>query len=282
MKKSLRGKLLKTVAIFAVAAACGATCVSLSGCNKTQKYDGEMHYEQYGVNFGIKVSVEVQSDKKGDRIRKVSVLNSDYVSASPSGWDKDKWDDNLQTLLNAYRGMYVKDVLALDVVTAENGAPYVRTDDKFSDFGGNLIITGATLGSGRLLLAVQDALSKANGYEVVEGEYGYVSYGTNYGVKVRVILKDGVIKKVVTLTSDYTNATASWNTALWYDKADVILAAFEGKTAAEINGITATVGGQDGATENVVSDSAFLATDATLSSARLMLAVQNALSKIQG
>ena len=59
--------------------------------------------------------------------------------------------------------MYVKDVLALNVATAESGAPYVREDEQFSDFGGNLIITGATLGSGRLLLAVQDALSKIDG-----------------------------------------------------------------------------------------------------------------------
>ena len=64
MKKSLRGKLLKAVAILSVAAACGATCVSLSGCLNTQKYEGEMHYVQYGVNFGIKVSVEVQADKR--------------------------------------------------------------------------------------------------------------------------------------------------------------------------------------------------------------------------
>lgn len=158
-------KRLGIIAALAVAMAGGIACASLSGCVKTSTYVGEMHYEQYNTEYGIKVSVQVQADKKGDRIRKVTVLESDYVEASPAmnGWDPKAWNEQLQTLLNAYRGKYVKDIMALEVATADSGAPYVKGDAGFVAYDDDLIMTGATLGSGRLLLAVQDALSKMNG-----------------------------------------------------------------------------------------------------------------------
>lgn len=282
MKKTLRGKLFKVVTLLTVAAACGATCVSLSGCAKTKSVSGEMHYVQWGTDYGIKVNVEVQSDKKGDRIKKVTVADSDYVEASDArgDWDPKVWYDSRQTLLNAYRGQYVSDILALEVIT--NGeVPLVKEDEEFVNYGDNLIITGATLGSGRLLVAVQNALKTFDGYKVVEGEYGYNSWGTNYGAKVRVVLKDNVVKKVVRLSSGYCNATTgmpSWNPQLWNEKEDSILAAYAGKTVDQVLDMTATVEGQNGATENSVSDSSLLATGATMSSARLLLAVQNALA----
>ncbi len=281
MKKTLRGKVLKAVAVMLTAAACGATCASLAGCAKTQSVSGEMHYAQWGTDYGIKVNIEVQSDKKGDRIRKVTVADSDYVEASEArgNWDPKVWYDSRQTLLNAYRGKYVADILALEVVTNQ-GIPVVKEDDGFVNYGDNLIITGATLGSGRLLLAVQNALASLDGYEVVEGAYGYNSWNTDYGAKVRVVLKNDVVKKVVTLSSGYTNASTgtTWNPQLWNAEADKILAAYEGKTVNEILAMTATVQGQNGATENSVSDSSLIATGATLSSARLLLAVQTALA----
>lgn len=277
-------KLFKAVAVTAVAAACSAAGFTLAGCAKTQNVSGEMHYVQWGTDYGIRVNVEVQSDKKGDRIRKVTVADSDYVSASPAmnGWDPKVWNDSLQTLLNAYRGKYVADVLALEVVTGESGAPAVKRDEDFVNFGDELIITGATLGSGRLLIAVQNALKTFDGYKVVEGEYSYVSWGTNYGAKVRVVVKDNVVKKVAALSSEYVNAsvTPKWDAGLWLNVESNILAAYEGKTVEEIKGYTATVSGQDGATENSVSESSMLATGATMSSARTLLAVQNALSKV--
>ncbi|MCM1437590.1 MAG: hypothetical protein NC131_00060 [Roseburia sp.] len=279
MKNTIRGKIATVAVCAAVAASCAVGAVTLSGCAKTTGVNGEMHYVQWNTNYGIKVNVQVQSDKKGDRIRKVTVAESDYVEVSPegNGWDPKAWNDGLQTLLNSYRGLYVADVLSLEAHT-EDGIPAVKADDGFVNFGDNLIITGATLGSGRLLLAVQNALSSLENYEVAEGEYGYTAWGTDFGAKVRVVLKDGVIQKVVTLSSGYSNASAQgWTPQTWYSKADEILAAYKGKTAEYILGLTATVEGQNGATENAVSDSNLLATDATLSSARLLLAVQNAL-----
>lgn len=162
MKKIMRKRVLKALVCAALGASVCAACSGLCGCFKTTDAVGEMNYVQWGTNYGIKVNVQVQTDKKGKRIREVTVLKSDYVSASPAneenGWDPVVWDENLQTLLNAYRGMYVDDVLALEVVTNSYGAPLVKSDAGFENYGDDLIITGATLGSGRLLIAVQNAL----------------------------------------------------------------------------------------------------------------------------
>ncbi|MDE7163391.1 MAG: hypothetical protein K2O44_04855 [Clostridia bacterium] len=155
-------KRFKLLTCALASAACIASASALGGCLKTKTVSGEMHYNSWGTEYGIKVEVVVQNDKKGDRIRKLTVVESDYVEASPAmnGWDPKVWEDNLQTLLTAYRGAYVADILALDVATGSSGAPLTTGDAGFNNFGGEYIITDATLGSARLLLAVQDALSK--------------------------------------------------------------------------------------------------------------------------
>lgn len=148
--------------VCALLSAAGIAAASvLSGCIKTQTVSGEMHYNSWGTEYGIKVDVVVQNDKKGDRIRRVTVADSDYVAASPAmnGWDPKVWEENLQPLLTAYRGAYVADILALDVAN-NGGVPLTSGDKGFVNFGDEYIITDATLGSARLLIAVQDALSK--------------------------------------------------------------------------------------------------------------------------
>ena len=152
---------MKKIFKFA-AAACLAACAALAGgCAKTTTYSGETSYVEYGTTYGIKVNVEVQ----GDKISKVTVADSDYVSASPSGWDSKPWFDNLSTLLAAYRGKTVEEILNKKVATYDTGAgnaPYAADEAEFIDFGDQFIITGATLGSARLMLAVQNALQKIN------------------------------------------------------------------------------------------------------------------------
>lgn len=284
MKK--RGKAVLGVA---VAMACLAGAAAFTGCATTKDVTGEYHYaNQWSAtspDYGIKVNVTVQSDGKGDRIRKVTVADSDYVSAS-DGWDgKSNWESNLQTLLNAYRGKYVWDVLSKEVAVSSSGAPETSDSSAFVSYGGDLLTTGATQSSGRLLLAVQDALMSFYGYDVAAvGEYHYNQYGTEYGVKVKVFLKENVIAKVVVLDSGYCNATdmesGDWKPSNWTEKEQDILNAYVGKTVAEITAATATVSGQNGAEANSVSDGDLLVTGATMSSARLLLAVQNALSQL--
>lgn len=84
---------------------------------------------------------------------------SDIEALAPSyyGWtnkNEDTWKTDEAWLLQKYEGVAVADVLDMKVYIKTSGEPY--SSDK-NDFG-ELIITGSTQGSGRLLLAVQDAL----------------------------------------------------------------------------------------------------------------------------
>lgn len=277
MKKSV-----KALTAIITSAVCALGIAALSGCAQKQTLTGEMSYTRWGVNYGIRVNVVVQTDSKGDRISKVTVADSDFVSASESDdWDKTKWDNNLNKLLLAYRGEYVADVLAKEVAT-DGEEPLASDADGFVNYGDDFITSGATIGSGRLLIAVQNALKTLEGYSVAEGEYGYNNWGTDFGAKVRVVVKDGVIQKVAALSSDLVNASDvdSWNKDLWYDNLDAVLKSYEGKSVEAVKNGTAQVSGQDGATTNSVSDSDLIVTGATLSSARLYKAVQNALAEL--
>ena len=51
-----------------------------------------------------------------------------------------------------------KEIRAINVAVKDDGEPYTTDDGVQVNYGG-LVITGATMGSGRLLLAVQNALS---------------------------------------------------------------------------------------------------------------------------
>lgn len=279
---------------IALAAAVAATfgIAAVSGCGaETREYTGDYHYVQYGTTYGVKVNVVVQSDSKGDRIRKVTVADSEYVEASPADGDypyvdNPKWFENRQAVLNEYRGKYVADVLAANVALQASGAPQpIKNGDDanpyFSNFGEGYIVTGATQCSGRLMLAVQDALKKTEGYSVAEGEYHYANPwgGADYGIKVRVVVKDGVIQKVAEIPCDYVPVTASWdNKNVWLDGLDALLAAYEGKTVQDINALSVTCNEKGEPT--AVDNAAYVITGSTMGSGRLVLAVQNALANL--
>lgn len=136
---------------------CSACVAAFAGCSKDSSYTGEYQYTASGTNYGIKVSVTVDSDNVITSVKKV---DSDYVDVTEAlpdyGWTQenvDNWNNNLDALLKSYEGKTVEEVLALTVTVSESGAPSTDSEEL-----GGLIITGATMGSGRLLLAVQDAL----------------------------------------------------------------------------------------------------------------------------
>lgn len=138
-------------------------CFAVSACSKggdgAKSYTGEYGYEQYGSKYGVKVSVRV----KDGVIESVEILDSDYLAATPQDiWDgKSVWDDGLDALLESYKGKEVSFVTGQKVAVKSDGEPYTNDDEPEEkiDYGG-LVITGATMGSGRLLLAVQNALKK--------------------------------------------------------------------------------------------------------------------------
>lgn len=122
-----------------------------------------------------------------------------------------------------------------------------------------------------------------------QGEYHYNSHNNEYGIKVEVTVADGKITKVAKVDSDYVecsavNANYGWtqeDVDNWNNKLDDLLKAYEGKTVESVKAATCSISGVDNATENKVSDSDLVITDATQGSARVLKAVQNALSKIE-
>ena len=280
MKKT--GKIAKIAASVCLAGAVCAGCAALSGCAwTTQTAEGEYHYTNYGVEYGVKVSVEVQNDEKGERIRKVTIIDSSYTQLSDAnadyGWtdeDRQVYIDGEQALLDTYRGKDVVEVLSMNVNTDAIGQP--------TSADSSVTISGATQSSGRLLLAVQDALCNY-GYSILYGQYHYPNAwaptAPHYGIKVKLVMKGNVIKRVLIADSDFVSVTDSWeDKAIWNDGIDELLASYVGLTKTEVMHMSVTT--SEGGQPESVSDGAPVITGATQGSGRLLLAIQNALDHL--
>lgn len=143
MKKALIGLAVGAVAALGVVglAACGGNTTTL---------EGEYHYASTWGDYGVKVEVTVNTDD--NTIEKVEIAESDYVQCTESWEDRDIYVNGEAELLAAYEGLTVDEVLAMTVTTGEDGTPSAVSES-------DLLITGATQSSGRLLKAVQDALA---------------------------------------------------------------------------------------------------------------------------
>ena len=245
-------KLLLTGCLSAAFCAAGFGVAGCIGGNPV--VEGEYHYSNYGVEYGVKVSVEIQHEAQGDRIARVTIdTTSGYIQLSDAndalGWtDSNRQDylDGEQGLLNTYRGMYVEDVLALNAGTDEIGQP--------TSVDSSVGISGATQSSGRLLLAVQDALCNY-GYTLLYGQYHYPNAwdasAPHYGIKVKLVMKGNVVKRVVVVDSDFVSVTDSWeDKATWNEGLDDLLASYAGLTKTEILHMSATTN-EDGQPESV-------------------------------
>lgn len=271
-------KMTKIIAGVAAVATLACGTAAMAGCgDKGQTYTGEYHYNKYGHEYGIKVNVTL----KGEKIAKVAVAESEYVSLSDAnpdyGWTEAKrqvWTDGLNGLLNAYKGKTVADILAV-TVGLDGQEPTTVSESSVK-------LTGCTQGSGRLVLAVQNALENA-GYAM--GEYHYNKYGHEYGIKVAVKVNGEKISKVTVLNSEYVslsdaNPDYGWTEAkrqVWTDGLDNLLKAYSGKTVASVKAVTV---GKDGDEPTTVSESTLKLTGCTQGSGRLVLAVQDALAKL--
>ncbi len=160
-----------------------------------------------------------------------------------------------------------------------------------------------------MVVAAVSVLAACGKEQTVEGEYTYKYSDTlSYGVKVKVTVKGDVIKKVEVTSTDtatYTNLSPNWTTdytvggentegrQAWIDKHEDFIASFAGMSVSDINKIKVatdtetnpdahTVQGQPKAGGiTVVPDGLQVVAKATQSSGRLILAVQNALSKLK-
>ncbi len=143
MKKALIGLAVGAVAALGVVglAACGGNTTTL---------EGEYQYTAWNTNYGVKVEVTVNKDD--NTIEKVEIVESDYVQCTESWEDRNIYVNGEAELLAAYEGISVDDVLAMTVTLDKDGIPTAVSES-------DLLITGATQSSGRLLKAVQDALA---------------------------------------------------------------------------------------------------------------------------
>ncbi len=168
MKKNL-ALVLVLALVMAVAVVAFASCGG-------QTYEGEYKYENpwnKGNNdyYGVKVKVTVSNNV----ITKVEITSENkegYTNLS-AGWTEEGkkfWNDNVAAFLQTFEGLTVEDVNKIVVAKDANGAPDTSQGvDTISGAPSSLEIvekdghtthTGATQSSGRVILAVQDALSK--------------------------------------------------------------------------------------------------------------------------
>ena len=94
----------------------------------------------------------------------ITTYNKDWhvVSDAQGDWTEDarlNWPKKETWLLQQYEGKAVADVLDIKVYYNEVGEPYSK-DDNSALLSSGLLVTNSTQGSGRVLLAVQNALKK--------------------------------------------------------------------------------------------------------------------------
>ena len=112
------------------------------------------------------------------------------------------------------------------------------------------------------------------GEKAYKGDYHYsTEYGV-YGVKVSVEVKNGIIKDVDIIDSKYRDVTAVWDS----DHKEDLLESFEGKSVKEV--LSYTVAKETNGEPTYVSANGIYISATASSTGSLILAVQNALSKI--
>jgi len=162
-------KLFRTLAIVFVLVAMSIGIAAFAGCSGgyNGEYVGKYTYSKYGQPYGIKVRVTVENNiiTKVVDITKVDEESKDWhvvSAANPDyGWEQsavDNWTNNEAWLLQKYEGLAVADVLEMQVFIKNDGEPYEK--DKNGAGLGELMISGATQGSARVLLAVKNAFGK--------------------------------------------------------------------------------------------------------------------------
>ena len=155
---------MKKLGKFLIVAGCAAmACAALAGCGSDPvDYKGGYKYTSEYGDYGVNVTVTVE----GDKITKVVCdPDTDTMHNITPTWKEDsekgqlghdKTVAALPDYLKKFEGMKVADVKALNVSKDDNGQP--NTDEAGDASQGALLLTGATQTSGRIILAVQDAL----------------------------------------------------------------------------------------------------------------------------
>jgi major membrane immunogen (membrane-anchored lipoprotein) len=142
----------KTIMALVLVAVIALMAVAMVACAKETVYVGEYSYANpWGEGtYGVKANVTV----KGDKIVKVELLSdaeTGWIRTS-TGWDDfQKTEDAYAAYLAGFAGKTVAEINAITVDKADTGIPSAVS---------GLPLAGATQSAGRIILAVQNALSK--------------------------------------------------------------------------------------------------------------------------
>ena len=152
---------MKKLIVIALAVVMALSLVLvLTACDSEKTYDGEYSYAHpYGVEgktYGAKVHVTV----KGGVITKVTVDadTEDFFNLTDSWTEEGKtnWNTHQDEFLKSFEGLTVEEVKAIKVACNEKGVPEENGITKMpTDWN---YVTGCTQSSGRIILAIQNAL----------------------------------------------------------------------------------------------------------------------------
>ena len=148
---------MKKVIVIALAVIMMISAVAvLAACAKTGEYSYPNAWTE-GQTYGCQVKVSVKDGKISKLVVKE---DSDTYYNVSSGWESKKtWEDGRQALYDSFIGLSVEDVLKIKVDVNGDGESPVGQPKSISNVPAGLkVVTGATQSSGRLILAVQDAL----------------------------------------------------------------------------------------------------------------------------
>lgn len=148
----------KFLMAIVVAALTVMACVAMVACGETT-YSGEYKYENpYALGSGNYYGVAVDVTVSGGKITKVVCKDETDTlhNITPTWANHDTAAAGLADYLKKFEGVKVSDVKAIEVSKNDKGVP--NTDDAAKTAQGDLLYSGATQTSGRIILAVQDAL----------------------------------------------------------------------------------------------------------------------------
>ena len=157
---------MKKLIVIALAVVMALSVVAFVACGPSGEADGEYSYDNAwtpGQKYGAKVHVVV---KNGVITEITIVTDTDTFYNLSKGWsDKAKWENGGQAMVDSFVGLSVKEVNAITVTCdaeTNNEAHTVKGQPTKIDGAPSAlkVVAGATQSSGRLILAVQNALSK--------------------------------------------------------------------------------------------------------------------------
>ena len=164
---------MKKLIVIALVVVMALSVVAFAACAGSETVEGEYGYAAWDYQnsalstthkYGCKVSVTV----KGGVITEVKVTadTDTYYNLTSSWTDKAKWENGEKAMVDSFVGLTVEEVNAIKVATNPTlvTEPYVTPAGQPTGITGApeslKLVAGATQSSGRLILAVQNDLSK--------------------------------------------------------------------------------------------------------------------------